>query len=104
MGNFTVTMSTLDNQYSYHNESVLLEGNYFVNAQTSTFIGVSGTAYSTDTEGNQGDFIGSFNGSLVEGEMVYSFSQMTKEQYDLVWVAVKELEPYVLGTDNNIND
>lgn len=100
MGEFTITMSTIDNQYNYHNDTVLLGGNYFVDAQTSTFRGVSGMAYSTDTNGNQGKFIGSFNGHLVEGEMVYSFSQMTKQQYDLVWEAVKELEPYITGTDN----
>ena len=99
MGKFTITMSTIDNQYNYHNESVLLGGNYFVDAQTNTFKGVSGMAYSTDTDGNQGEFIGSFNGNLVEGKMIYSFSQMTEEQYQIVWVAVKELESYVLGKD-----
>lgn len=99
MGKFTITMSTLDNQYNYHNESVLLGGNYFVDAQTNTFKGVSGMAYSTDTDGNQGEFIGSFNGNLVEGKMIYSFSQMTEEQYQLVWAAVKELEPYVTGKE-----
>ena len=99
MGEFTITMSTIDNQYNYHNDTVLLGGNYFVDAQTNTFKGVSGMAYSTDSEGNQGDFIGSFNGHPVEGDMVYSFSNMTKEQYDLVWVAVKELESYIIGTD-----
>lgn len=99
MGTFTKTQSVLDNQYSYTNENLAISGNYFVDAATGTFKNVIGSVFSVDTEGREGEFIGSFSGSMIEGKMAYSFSQMTKDQYDLVWIAVKEIEPYVIGED-----
>lgn len=100
MGNFIKTQSVLDNQFVYTNSSLEVSGNYFLDAPTSTFKNISGSIFSVDTEGNQGDFICGFSGSMIEGKMSYSFSQMTEEQYQLVWVAVKELEPYILGENN----
>lgn len=99
MGTFTKTRSVLDNQYSYVNESLMIAGNYILDAATNAFINVSGSVFAVGVNGNQGDFIGSFNGSMDDDKMSYSFSQMTKEQSDLVWEAVKEIEPYVLGKD-----
>ena len=99
MGTFIKTLTTIDNQYSYQNESLIISGNYFVNGATSAFKSIIGSVFSVDTELQQGEFIGTFNGSMIEDKMSYSFSQMTKEQSDLVWVAVKEIEPYVLGKD-----
>lgn len=100
MGTFTKTLTTIDNQYSYQNESLVISGNYFVDGATNAFKSVIGSVFSVDTELHQGEFIGSFTGSMIGDKMSYSFSQMTKEQSDLVWVAISEIEPYVLG-DNN---
>ena len=100
MGTFTKTRSVLDNQYSYVNESLMIAGNYILDAATNAFINVSGSVFAVGVNENQGDFIGSFNGSMDDDKMSYSFSQMTEEQYQLVWVAVKELEPYILGENN----
>jgi hypothetical protein len=100
MGTFTKTRSVLDNQYSYVNESLMIAGNYILDAATNALINVSGSVFVVGVNGNQGDFIGSFNGSMDDDKMSYSFSQMTKEQSDLVWVAVKEIEPYILGEEN----
>ena len=100
MGTFTKTQSVIDNQYSYTNESIAISGNYFIDAPTGTFRGIMGSVFAIDTEGNPGKFIGSFNGSMEGEEMSYSFSQMTKENYDLVWDAIKEIEPYLTGEQN----
>lgn len=97
MGTFTKTQTVIDNQYSYINESLAISGNYFVDAATDTFTSIFGSVFCVDTEGNQGEFIGSFNGSMKGDKMSYSFSEMTKENYDLLWVAIKEIEPHVIG-------
>ena len=101
MGKFTTTQSNLDNQYSYINESVMISGNYILDAKTSAFKNVSGSVFAYDENNVQGDFIGSFSGSLVDGEMNYSLSQMTKAQSDLVWAAINEIEQYVFGEIHN---
>lgn len=102
MGTFTKTQSVLDNQYSYVNASLAISGNYYVDATTSTFKSVSGSVFAMDSEGIQGEFIGSFNGSISGEKMIYSFSQMTKEDYDLVWEAIKEIEPHVIEGNDNV--
>ena len=102
MGTFTKTQTVIDNQYSYVNESIAISGNYFVDGQTSTFKSVSGSVFAMDSEGHQGEFIGSFNGSMSGEKMTYSFSQMTKEDYDLVWEAIKEIEPHVIEDNDNV--
>lgn len=102
MGTFTKTQSVLDNQYSYVNEAVAISGNYFVDAATNTFKSVSGSVFAMDSDGQQGEFVGSFNGSMIGEKMSYSFSQMTKEDYDLVWEAIKEIEPHVIEDNNNV--
>ena len=102
MGTFIKTQTVLDIQYSYVNEAVAISGNYFVDAATNTFKSVSGSVFAMDSDGQQGEFVGSFNGSMIGGKMSYSFSQMTKEDYDLVWEAIKEIEPHVIEDNNNV--
>ena len=100
MGTFTKTLVTIDNQYNYQNASLIISGNYFVDGTTSAFKSVIGSVFSVDTELQQGEFIGTFNGSMIEDKMSYSISQMTKEKSDLVWEAIREIEPYILGEQN----
>ena len=105
MGTFTITKSELNKQYTFRNEDVVVVGGYSINEQTSTLQRVSGTInHVGQEEGEDGDYIGDFNGHPENGEMVYSLPQMSRRISNLVWDAIDEIEAYVRGIDANVEE
>lgn len=100
MGTFTITSSQLSNNYEYKNESVIVNGVFNKNNTTGEFLNINGTAYRAVGDGQQGDYIGNFNGYIRNGEIRYSLSEMSRRDSNLVWDAIDEIEQYVLAEDN----
>lgn len=101
MGTFTVTSSSSNNQYEYKDNVVVVIGTYNTDNTTSTLQNVSGTAYALNAEGNQGEYIGNFNGNPRNGQILYSLSEMSRSDSNKVWNAIDEIEPYVTGQNAN---
>ena len=101
MGTFTVTSSNLNNGYNYKDNAVIVTGSYNKDAQTNTLQNVSGQVYRQDAQGEQGDYIGNFNGYMRDGEIRYSMSEMSRRDSNLVWDAIDGIEPYILGENTN---
>ena len=99
MGTFTVTSSSLNSQYEYKDENVVVNGSYQKDAQTDTLQNISGSCYQADGNGEQGEYIGNFNGYLRSGEVRYSLSEMSRRDSNLVWDAIDEIEQNILGTN-----
>ena len=97
MGTFTVTSSNLNNGYNYKDSAVIVTGSYNKDATTNTLQNVSGQVYRQDAQGEQGDYIGNFNGYMRDGEIRYSLSEMSRRDSNLVWDAIDGIEPYILG-------
>lgn len=97
MGTFNITSSTLNNSYEYKDENIIVNGNYTKNAQTGSLQSINGSCYRINSEGEQGDFVGSFNGNVRNGEIYYSLSEMSRRDSNLVWDAIDEIEQYVTG-------
>lgn len=102
MGTFNITSSTLNNSYEYKDENIIVNGNYTKNAQTGSLQSISGSCYRINSEGEQGDFVGSFNGNVRNSVIYYSLSEMSRSDSNLVWDAIDEIEQYVTG--ENINE
>lgn len=100
MGEFNVTSSDLNNQYRYVNETVIVAGNYNQDATTSTLKNINGSAYRKNAQDEQGDHIGNFNGTVRDGEILYSLSAMSRRDSNAVWDAIDDIEHYVLGENN----
>lgn len=96
MSTFNITSSTLNSNYEYKNGVVIVTGGYSKNATTDTLQSISGSVYN-DNNGEQGDYIGNFNGYMREGEVRYSLSEMSRKDSNKVWDAIDEIEVYVLG-------
>ena len=100
MGTFKINSKSVNAQYEYKDENVCVNGSYNADATTNEVKGISGNVYQLDASGNQGQSIGNFNGlPNLQGVFVYSLSQMTKEQSDLTWAAIEEIEKEITGAN-----
>ena len=102
MGTFEVTSSTLNNQYSFKDENLMVNGAYVKDAQNNTLQSISGACY-LNVDGEPGNYVGNFNGYMRDGEIKYSVSEMSRKDSNLVWTAIGEIEPYVLGENQEEN-
>ena len=101
MGKFNITSSSLNNQYTFGNESVIVQGNYNMDATNNQLQNVSGTAYRKDEQGQQGEYIGNFTGYMKNGVVKYSMSEMSRRDSNMVWDAIDEIEANILGENSN---
>ena len=100
MGTFNVINSTLNDNYTYTDESVVVNGSYQKDAQNNTLMSISGSVYRKTESGEQGEYIGNFNGYQREDGIRYSLSEMTRRDNNLVWDAIDGIEPHVLPQTN----
>ena len=96
MEKFEVKSSSLNVSYMYSNDVVIVSGNYSKDAQNDTLNNINGTVY-VNNAGEQGNFIGNFNGTMRGDEIRYSLSEMSRADSNKVWDAIDNIEPYVLG-------
>lgn len=100
MGTFNITSSFLNNNYEYKNSVVVVTGNYNKDAKTDTLQNINGSVYVQNQDGEQGEYIGNFNGYMRDGEIRYSMSEMSRRDSDKVWDAIDEIEQNVLGEND----
>lgn len=100
MGTFNIVSSTLNNQYEYANTNVTVNGNYVKDATTDTLQSVGGSVYNLPAQqGQQGEYIGNFNGYMRDGEVKYSISEMSRRNASKVWDAIDEIEANITGAN-----
>ena len=97
MSTFNITSSTLNSNFSYENESLSINGSFQKDAKTEELQNISGTAYKPNGEGQQGTYVGNFNGRMVNGQMKYTLSDMTIQDTVLVLGAIEDIEKYING-------
>jgi len=103
-GTFTIQSKTENTQFKYENQDVIITGNSAKDIQNDTLQSIGGTAYVLNEQGEQGDYIGNFNGYNREGEMKYSVSEMSRSASMKVWDAIDEIEAVVKGNNANTEE
>lgn len=105
-GTFRITSSTNNSQFEYKNSAMIIQGNFAKDATSGVLQNIAGSCYRMNAQGQQGEYFGNFNGYLREGsqDIKYSMSEMSRRDANYVWDAIDEIEPYVLGTDNNTEE
>ena len=101
MESFEITSSTLNNNYEYKNDYVVVNGSFVKDAKTDVISSISGTAYRKNAQGEQGEYIGNFNGYMRDGEIKYSLSEMSRQDSNLVWDAIDAIEGNIINTESN---
>lgn len=99
MGTFNVVTSTLNNQYDYKDENLVVNGTYSIDAKNNTLQNVGGSCYRINAQGEQGEYVGNFNGYMRDGEIRYSLSEMTRKDSNDVWDAIDAIELNIIGTN-----
>lgn len=97
MSKFNITSSTLNSSFTYENENLSINGSFIQDAKTAELQNISGAAYKPNGEGQQGTYVGNFNGRMVNGVMKYAFSDMTLQDTMLVLDAIDDIEKYING-------
>lgn len=94
---FNITSSTLNSSYIYK-DVIIVQGNFGKDATTDTLTSIDGQCYRKTAAGEQGDYIGNFNGyPQSDGSISYDLSQMKRADNNLVWDAIDDIEAKVLG-------
>ena len=100
MKRFEITSSTQNSNYNYKNDYVVVQGNFVKDATSGALQSINGQCYHKDAQGNQGQYIGNFNGyPQNDGNVTYDLSQMSRADSNLVWDAIDDIEVEVLGVD-----
>lgn len=98
-GTFTIQSKIENTQFKYENTDVIITGNSAKDIQNDTLQSIGGTAYVLNEQGEQGNYIGNFNGYMRDGEMRYSVSEMSRSASVKVWDAIDEIEAEVTNTN-----
>ena len=105
MGNFVIQSqkTTVDYKYTNTANTCIVTGQYSKNVSTGALESYNGQMYRVNQQGQQGEYIGNFNAYYREQQqqLKYNMSEIARKDSDLVWDTIDELEPYVLGVDNN---
>ena len=96
MSEFVIKSSTLNSQYEFKDEAIIVNGNFQKNAQDGKLTSISGECY-RNVDGNMGESFGYFNGYPNGDEMMYDLSQMKRAYNNIVWDAIEAIELEVLG-------
>lgn len=96
MSTITITSSKVNKTYELKNESIIVNGSYQIDDPSGELQNVQGGCY-RNKDGAIGDYIGNFNGSMRDGEILYSLSEMSRKDSNLVWDAIDEIEQFIMG-------
>ncbi len=99
MSTFKILSSKVNKTYELINENIYVSGSYVTDETTGELQSIQGSCYRNKPDGGTGDYIGSFNGALRNGEIKYSLSEMSRKDSMMVWDAIDEIEQHIL-TDN----
>lgn len=99
MSKFQITSSMLNSNFTYENDNLSINGSFQQDAKTDELQTISGTAYMPNGEGQQGTYVGNFNGRMVNGVLKYTLSDMTRQDTMLVLDAIDEIEQYIAGAN-----
>lgn len=97
MGNFVITSSSLNNQYTYNDENVSVSGTYSIDATSHAIQGINGQVYASAEGSSQGEYIGTFNGYMRNDGVYYTLSEMPRRKANLVWNAIDAIEAAING-------
>lgn len=97
---FNITSSTLNTSYKYK-DVIIVQGNFVKDATTGNLTSINGECYRKNAQGEQGDYIGNFNGfRQPDGTITYDLSSMSRADNNLVWDAIDDIESHVLPVDD----
>ena len=92
MKEFKITGSTLNSQFEYKNDSIIINGSITQDATNEKVQNINAQCYRKNGD-SYGEGFGSFNGyPEADGGMRYDLSPMKRADSNLVWDAIDDIE------------
>lgn len=88
--------STLNENYNVTSDEFVGTVNAVKNETTGVLTNLNGQLYEKKDDGTQGEYVGNFSGTVRNGSMVYTTSQMTREQYTKVMDLIGDIESQLI--------
>lgn len=101
MATFEIKSQTNNATYEYKDENLVVQGNYVKDGTSGDLVSVSGSCYRVNQQGQQGEYVGNFNGYMRDGEIRYTMSEMSRKDSNDVWDAIDEIEAHIIGENQN---
>ena len=101
MATFEIKSQTNNATYEYKDENLVVQGNYAKDGTSGDLVSVSGSCYRVNQQGQQGEYVGNFNGYMRDGEIRYTMSEMSRKDSNDVWDAIDEIEAHIIGENQN---
>ena len=100
MGNLVIKNEVSKTTFEYSNDKMIAQGEYEKGLQGKLKT-VRATCFHKNEDGTIGTNFGNFNGIMrTDGKVHYSMSEMSREDSMTVWSAIDEMEPEIIGEDN----
>lgn len=99
MGTITISSSTLNKNFVYENEQVIINGSYQLDNDSKELKNINGTCYRPSKDEKQGEYMCNFNGYLRDGEIKYTFTDLSRKDTVVVLDATDEIEQYIKDND-----
>lgn len=100
MGNLVIKDSTSKTTFEYSNDKMIAQGEYEKGLQGKLKT-VKATCFHKNEDGTIGTNFGNFHGIMrADNKIHYSMSEMSREDSTTVWDAIDEMEPEIIGEDN----
>ena len=94
---FEITNEKVNKEYKVTTDETVATGN--ISLQQGEVKQISGTVFTKNAEGNQGEYIGNFNGQKRGEEMKYSFSEMSYNQSVAAWEVIETIENSIFNNN-----
>ena len=100
MGNLVIKDSVSKTTFEYSNDKMIAQVEYEKGLQCKLKT-IRATCFHKNEDGTIGTNFGNFNGIMrADGKVHYSMSEMSREDSMTVWSAIDEMEPEIIGEDN----
>ena len=99
-GTFEIKSQTNNSTYEYKDENLIVQGQVVKDGTTGALQTINGSCYAKDAQGQQGTYVGNFNGYVRDGEVRYTLSEMSRRDSNKVWDAIDEIEAAVIPQEN----
>ena len=100
MGNLVIKNEVSKTTFEYSNDKMIAQGEYEKGLQGKLKT-IRATCFHKNEDGTIGANFSNFNGIIrADGKVHYSMSEMSREDATTVWSAIDEMEPEIIGEDN----
>ena len=92
MGNLSITSKKITENYTFEGEGITIKGVAQMDEQSHELLTNACSCFSVDGDKQVKELVGTFNGTVKGGELVYTYSDMPRKFMMAVMDALDEIE------------